>query len=69
MNRRHKVLITKICLVLMWGILGYFVVKYIYLWIRKKEGKTGEIDLAYVLLVSFLFDVSLLLLNLLSAIV
>jgi len=51
--RYHKVLITKILLLLMWGILWYFVAKHIYLWQRKKRGITSEINLGYCLLVSF----------------
>jgi len=54
MRRKTKVIITKILLILMWGILWYFVVKRIYLWQRKKRGVETEINLAYCLFVSFL---------------
>ena len=51
--RCHKLLITKFFLILMWGILWYFVVKHIYLWQRKKRGITSEVNLGYCLLASF----------------
>jgi len=41
----------------MWGLLPYFIVKHIYLWQRKKRKITGEVDLGYCLLLSFIITV------------
>jgi len=57
MKRKNKALVTKILLFLMWGLLGYFILKKIYLWQRKKRKVIEEINLSYCLLVSFLITI------------
>jgi len=53
-NQKIKITITKILLVVMWGILGYYIIKALYLWIRKRRNTTTPISLGFVLSVSFL---------------
>lgn len=55
MRRRTKVIITKILLIFMLGIIGYFIIEPIYSWYRKKRNFQTEPNLGVLLVIASLF--------------
>lgn len=56
MKRKTKVTITKVLLVILLGIIGYFIAKAIYLWYRKKRNITTEPNLSRILIYAITFN-------------
>ena len=56
MKRKTKVSITKVLLVFLLGVIGYFIAKAIYLWDRKKRNITKEINLSRILIYAITFN-------------
>ena len=50
MKQKTKVTITKIILFISLGMIGYYIMKHIYLWYRKKKNIKTEPNLSCMLL-------------------